>query len=155
MSATHCARATLAVQAHGTPLSHKKYRRERPLLTWKCLQLVARERRLRFRRMERHSCIKSRVDGNAHFLFYARVALHAPEPQAPLARNELQTLADQKSAFPSTLLFMHEWRSMRLKRKRRSRATSCRLYCMPKLRLLLLSTTVYTSSKYLERIDVR
>ena len=70
-------------------------------------------------------------------------------------RNELQTLAPQKWAFPSlllmhgwrsmrlickrhsratscrhslpsTLLFMHEWRSVRLMRKRRSRATSCR-----------------------------
>ena len=44
VSATRCARAALAVQAHGAPLVHKNSYD---------LQLVAREVCLRFRRMER------------------------------------------------------------------------------------------------------
>ena len=53
------------------------------------------------------------------------MAFLAPEPQAPLARNERETLAPRKWAFPPTL-FMREWRSLRLNRKRRSRATNGR-----------------------------
>ena len=58
--------------------------------------------------------------------FYARVAFLAPEPQASLARNERETLALKSghSRQRYRVLFMREWRSLRLNRKRRSRATN-------------------------------
>ena len=82
---------------------------------------------------------------------YARVAFHAPDLQAPLARNELQTLAPVNSTIYARVAFhapdaqaplarnelqhlqvingrsrLYEWRSMHLICKRRSRATSSR-----------------------------
>ena len=58
---------------------------------------------------------------------YARVAFLAPEPQAPLARNERETpLENGRSRQHYKVLFMREWRSLRLICKCRSRATSCR-----------------------------
>ena len=59
--------------------------------------------------------------------FYARVAFLAPEPQAPLARNELKApLESGRSRQHYKVLSMREWRSLRLNRKRRSRATNGR-----------------------------
>ena len=52
----------------------------------------------------------------------SRTLPFAPELQASLACNEMKTLAPRKWAFPP-LLFMREWRAMRLDRKHGSRAT--------------------------------
>ena len=56
---------------------------------------------------------------------YARVAFLAPEPQASLARNGRHLpLESGRSRQHCKVLFMREWRSLRLNRKRRSRATN-------------------------------
>ena len=57
ITSTRCARATLAVQAHGTPLAHNIALVGTPTFDMQVSLFVARERLLRFRRNERHSRI--------------------------------------------------------------------------------------------------
>ena len=65
--ATRCARAALAVQAHGTPLVHKS-RVDGNAHLWgaSVSNSLRASGALQSRRMERHLRIESRVDGNAH-----------------------------------------------------------------------------------------
>ena len=59
---SRCARAALTVQAHGAPLAHKS-RLDGNTYGVQVSLVVARERRLRCRRMERHSRIKVDMTG--------------------------------------------------------------------------------------------
>ena len=63
VSLSRCARAALTVQAHGTPLAQKVDLTGTPTYGVQVSLVVARERRLRCRRMERHSRIKVDMTG--------------------------------------------------------------------------------------------
>ena len=112
MSLTRCARAALAVQAHGTLLAqcsdggNAHFR-------GKCLQFVSRERRLVQAHgtplVHNNDVVKDRIFFNlplARF-YYALDTFRPPEPQAPLARSELQTLVGQKMVVNSVTANSH------------------------------------------------
>ena len=113
VSSTRCPRATLAVQAQGTSLAHKKYIAvlagtptfDRQVSSIRCarvaLAVQAQGTPLA------HKKYTAVLAGTPTFDRQASSIRCAPEQQAPLARNELQTLVGQNVPNIYQLKMMH------------------------------------------------